>query len=291
MADNVGYSEGFDATIATDEIGGVHHQKILLEFGPDGTATRVSPASPLPVVDPMLELARGVAGYTIYNKFGGNPSVTSATEEVVWDGGGTSYPWPTTATITHVSTTADDATMRGETIEVQGLDAGWNLVVQTVVLDGTDTTTQVALFTPLLRVFRARVLANVVAAQAINVESSGGGTVYATIQAGNNQTQMALFTIPANMVGYMTQYYAGAIPAAANDPRAVKFRLWTADRENGYEFQLKHFKAATDASTDVTHDFKPYFQIPAKTDIMITAAPSNQDCEVFAGFDLIIGAI
>lgn len=36
------------ATIATDEIGGVHHQKVKVEFGASDSATQVSSSDPLP---------------------------------------------------------------------------------------------------------------------------------------------------------------------------------------------------------------------------------------------------
>ena len=50
MADDViiGIPAG-SATIASDEIGGINHQKVKVEFGPDGTATEVSATTPMPV--------------------------------------------------------------------------------------------------------------------------------------------------------------------------------------------------------------------------------------------------
>jgi hypothetical protein len=52
MADNVQLNvpTTSGATIATDDIGGVQHQKVKVEFGGDGVATEVSAADPLPVV-------------------------------------------------------------------------------------------------------------------------------------------------------------------------------------------------------------------------------------------------
>lgn len=49
MTDNLLIKTGADAAVATDEIGGVHHQRIKIQHGADGTATDVSSASPLPV--------------------------------------------------------------------------------------------------------------------------------------------------------------------------------------------------------------------------------------------------
>jgi hypothetical protein len=49
MADNLAYTPGSGATVATDEIGGAHYQRIKLASGADGTAVDVSDAAPLPV--------------------------------------------------------------------------------------------------------------------------------------------------------------------------------------------------------------------------------------------------
>lgn len=51
MADNVLLNSGSGGdTIAADDVGGAKHQYVKVEFGADGTATKVSAADPLPVV-------------------------------------------------------------------------------------------------------------------------------------------------------------------------------------------------------------------------------------------------
>lgn len=50
MADNIGYTPGSGATIALDDISGVLHQRVKVEYGSDGTATEVDATNRLPVV-------------------------------------------------------------------------------------------------------------------------------------------------------------------------------------------------------------------------------------------------
>lgn len=50
MADNIDVTPGTGKTIAADDIGGVLHQQVKIEYGADNTATPVSSANPLPVV-------------------------------------------------------------------------------------------------------------------------------------------------------------------------------------------------------------------------------------------------
>ena len=63
MADNVVLNQPTTsgATIATDDIGGVQHQLIKVEFGIDGVATPVSSADPLPITAASLPLPTGAA--------------------------------------------------------------------------------------------------------------------------------------------------------------------------------------------------------------------------------------
>jgi hypothetical protein len=50
MADNTTLNAGTGGdVVATDDIGGVKHQRVKVEFGADGSASDVSPTNPLPV--------------------------------------------------------------------------------------------------------------------------------------------------------------------------------------------------------------------------------------------------
>jgi hypothetical protein len=50
MADNVAITAGSGTSIATDDIGGAHYQRVKPAFGVDGSAVDVSASNPLPVV-------------------------------------------------------------------------------------------------------------------------------------------------------------------------------------------------------------------------------------------------
>jgi hypothetical protein len=238
--------------------------------------------------DSNLEIARGnIDRLSVVNKFGENTDIADGIIEDVWDGGGT-YPFPTTATITHIKQSVDQATMRGKTIEVQGLNATWDLVTQNVVLDGTLTTTLVALGTPLIRVFRMKVMANVVGTQNIVLVNAGATVTYAQITAGANQTLMAIYTVPRGFTAYITNYYYDYVRDAIKDPDSVEFGLWVADRANNYEFQIKHNVGLPKLASGQQHFFKPYFKVTEKSDIKMTALSDGAGANVHAGFDLIL---
>jgi len=49
MADNLSYTAGVGSNVATDDIGGVHYQRVKPAVGADGTAVDVSDANPMPI--------------------------------------------------------------------------------------------------------------------------------------------------------------------------------------------------------------------------------------------------
>ncbi len=66
MADNVVLNSGSGGeTLATDDIGGVQHQRIKIEYGVDGSATDISHTNPLPgilgLVTPTTSYSTSVA--------------------------------------------------------------------------------------------------------------------------------------------------------------------------------------------------------------------------------------
>lgn len=237
-----------------------------------------------------LQVAKGdVPGTSGVNKFGASSSVADGVAEEIWDGA-TAYTWPTTASITHIWSAVDSATTRGVVVEVQGLDASWALVVQNVTTDAADSTTEVALTTPLIRVFRMKVLDASAMDQILRVGPTGKATHQAQIGIGNNQTLMAIYTVPLGKTAYITNYYASIIGEAgppATIPDYVLFRLWNRDNTNGYAPQLKHeLGMVLVGNSQISHEYDPYLSIPEKTDIWLEATPDGDDAYVSAGFDI-----
>lgn len=252
-----------------------------------GSGTLTDPYITIPS-DLNLAIPMGmVDGYSSVNKFGANVDITANTQEDIWDGGGT-YPFPSTAVITSISQTADQAAMRGQNIEVQGLDSNWDLVVQTATLDASNTTTVVTLTTPLIRVFRAKVMANIVSTSPVRIHNAAETVDYAIITPENNQTLMAIYTVPNGYTAYITSYNASNINTATKTAKSTEIKLWTADRDNGYEFQLKHADGIPQEGAGIVKEFKPFLKVNQKNDIKITGTPIDQDGHVHAGFDLIL---
>jgi len=240
--------------------------------------------------DFALQLARGqIYNHSSINKFGRNATVASGATETIWDGSSL-YTFPTdTTTMTHIRAAVDSATTQGAVIELQGLNSDWELVTQTKALDGTNSTTEVELDTALIRCFRMKVLDASVMDQNIWLGDDDFvvAAAKAIIVAGNNQTQMAMYTVPAGYSAYMTSYYARELPVTGNAATSLNVKLWAKDNANGYAPQLKHTIGLAVGGKE-QHFFSPYLAFGEKTDIYTTLTTVGGTSDITSGFDLII---
>ena len=192
--------------------------------------------------------------------------------------------------MTSMSQTTNQAAMVGKTIELQGLDASWDRVTQTKALHGSDTTGVITLDTPMIRCFRMKVLANVVSDQPIRCHNAAENQDYAIIGSGNNQTLMAISTVPNGYTGLLTNYYTTVNPGVGA-PTTLDSKLWFRDNEGGYAKQIKHslgVNADVDAYGYFRHHFEPFIEISEKSDVFITVSPSGASVDVSAGFDMYV---
>lgn len=244
----------------------------------------------------VQESAASTVGQSVVHKFGQAIDFDISDGAVtVWDGANDAginqmdYVWSTSAVITQLTSSSASDT---EPIEVQGLDSDYALVIQTVTLTGQ---TIASLTTPLIRVFRLKNvgtsdLVGTVYCHETGTVSSGVPTdlskVKAVITLGNNQTLMALYTIPAGTTAYMKRWYisqansSGGFFATAG---IVGIRLWA--RPFGEVFQLKDTAATRD---DYAHPYDDPLVFDEKTDIYLEVNTSVDGSSVSGGFDFVL---
>lgn len=233
-----------------------------------------------------LDIPRGTySQVSSINKFGRNSAVAIGVQEEIWDGSA-AYSYPATALITSLSQTTDQAALRGGLINVQGLDEDWNQVTQIATLDATLTTNVVTLATPLIRCFRALVMSSTAIDSPVRIHNAAETVDYAIIGVGNNQTLMAIYTVPAGKTAFMTNYYAHVNPGTNLDPTSNPIKMWARDNDHSTLALIKHVVGQT--SGGFQHFFSPYQKFTEKTDIYLTATPVGKAADVSAGFDLIL---
>lgn len=227
--------------------------------------------------DLMLEVAAGrIRTMRSLFKSGENPSIAAGAIQTIWDEGGL-YSYPASATAMTISSSSGDDASAGDgarTVRVFGLDENWLWVVQDLTLNGQ---TAVSIPTPLLRVFRAFVLTTGISGGNRGDIYVGSGTVTLGVPANvfarivappplNNQTFMAVFTVPDGWDCHITQIVATTLPAQVQDA-SLNFTLLVRDNEGGEPFQAKYRTGLI--NSPIVRPLRPYLTIPQRADVEI----------------------
>lgn len=224
-----------------------------------------------------------VSGASRVAALGNNPDVDTAAAEDVWSGGGT-YPWMTGATsLEVVSDSANDtgAGTGARTVLVNGLDANYATVAQTVTLDGL---TPVALPTQLYRINSALIMSagsGKVNAGTLTVRNAGGGTTRAVIPVGYGITRQAVYTVPAGKtLAINSQMFC--INRTGGVSRYATFANFIQPSTGFYRMPLE---LSLSERAPYRHDGLPSIIIGEKTDYAFRCTSvSNDNTDVTAAF-------
>ena len=245
-------------------------------------ATSISSVSQRGSTEPFeLQVSRGqIALHETLFKFGFNSAVTNS-EETIWDQGGL-YAYPPSASVMKVSSdnTGDTTTV----VFLEGLDANYEAVSESVTLNGQ---TAVNTTNSYLRVFRARVTSNEPTGNVYigtgTVTTGVPANVYAKITAGENQTLMAVYTVPAGHTLYLTRGTISSGTEIANKYITGRLKV----RPFGEVLQTK--AVVTISNNFIFFDWEAPLKVTEKSDIEACAiASSAADTAISATFEGIL---
>jgi len=254
----------------------------------------VSSISRVGTTEPFyLQVARGQIGYhKAVFKFGFNPDIDDALE-TVWAQGGL-YTYLSSASTLYISSssTADDAAGTGaRTATVSGLDANYDEVSVTVDMDGQNGV-QLGDASNWIRVFRV-----VVETAGSGAENAGilyvgteaapvsgvPANKYATVLVGDNQTTMAIWTVPRGYTAFLLQTDVTVATTQNNKYATVSLVA----RPPGGVFNLKDRFVKSQSS--VHQEYVVPIKFLEKTDIEYRAVgdSAGADIAIAAGMDII----
>ena len=229
--------------------------------------------------------------YTYINKFGENPLITTTTDpEDMWERGGL-YTFSVDADITQVASTDNGDT---QNLIIYGLDENWLESTQVATLTGQ---TPVSLTTPLIRINRMINIGSTdmagTVAMATSAASFASGVpspdsaVRAQINNGNNQSLMAIHTIPADKTCY---FWGGFVNiTSGNFPTPGILVVTLRIRAFGGTFLLSN-KVILGGGGDTTWQRTFPFPgvIPSKADILIRIESVTDDVGISGGFTCLL---
>lgn len=223
-----------------------------------------------------LQVSRGqVPGHYRVHKFGFNPLINNS-EETIWDVGDI-YAYPSSA-VKMTATSTDGANDEDVQVTIQGLDADYNELSETVTIDGGGTAETNGSF---LRVYRAFVTGSQEPSGTINITNTG--TTYARITLGDNQTLMCVWTVPAGYTAYLLQKDVSCLTETNNKFGTIRL----ISRKSGGLFRTHDKIAVQNDHAEITYSTPIPFT--EKTDIEVRAvgSSSNSALHVSAALDIV----
>ena len=206
------------------------------------------------------------------HKFGLNTAVGTSFE-TIWDGNNT-YTYPSsagTATVTSSDTSADN----DGTVEVEGLDANYDVAKETITIGGSAGSTS------FIRVYRVVMkTANTGNANVGVITVTVSSTTVAKIQAGYGQTLMCVYTVPRNHIAYLMQIDIGSSKDLENEIRFI-----TKEISNGNVWNTRAF--ITTRGGFMEKNYVIPVKITEKTDIELIGKASATS-SISGGFELVL---
>jgi hypothetical protein len=224
-----------------------------------------------------LQVARNqITMHSSFCQFGINSAV-GTTFETVWYSGGV-YAYPASASVLKVSSTSANDTSAGtgaRTVLIEGLNASYVPVSETVTLNGQ---TQVDTVNSYLRVNTMTVLTAGSGGAAAGVIYIGTGSatggvpqtsILDAINTSNNESESAVYTVPAGYTGYIYRYIISSMNPEANTATTFRMRI----RPVGGVFGTKTYLSIPGNGIYECDSAFPY-SVPEKSDIEVQAAAS-----------------
>lgn len=206
------------------------------------------------------------------HKFGSNPdvdqSVSITSPETIWDGS-SDFLFPPNAgtSIQMTSTSSSDS----QSIVIEGLDDDFQNQTWEGSLNGVSYVQVPSL--KWSRVFRAYNNGSSSLIGDVNISQVGNpSNIYAKILDGNNQTLMAVYTIPSDCIGYLVRYQATA--HNSQSASGLGYTMHMRVRKFGKVFRTQ---SVTSVSTthEVVQEFPFALALEPKTDILFNLVSAN----------------
>jgi hypothetical protein len=237
-----------------------------------------------------LQVARGqITMHSSFCQFGINATVGTS-NETVWIGSNT-YTFPAAASVLKVSSSSASDAAAGtgaRTVQIQGLNAAYEAVVETVILNGQ---TEVNTTNSYLRVNKMIVLTAGSGGTSVGNIYAGTGTVTAGVpavvvnQTGvlANETESGFYTVPAGYTAFINMWTMSSGNTTADEWTRFTLRI----RPEGGVFGIKaqyHIPASGIYECKAAYPLP----IPEKADLEILAATSDGSASVSTQLQLML---
>ena len=226
---------------------------------------------------PLLDIARGkVRNAEAVHKFGATPEISTSVTATIWDKEDTLYPWSVfDGGAVTLNVDSSDAADVGEQVTIVGLDDDFAPLTEVVTLTTQTNNNTTNQFRRVYRAYMSNTAPNVG-----NISIQSGSTDVAIILAGNSQTLMAVYTVPAGYTGFILT--GDSTVKAGSD-----MTLGMYARYGGVgPFRIGH--QAEVSPNGYQYQFQIPLVVPEKTDIDVRGRANTNNIRATAIFDILL---
>ena len=216
-------------------------------------------------------------GHTALRLFGHNTSVAAALE-TVYHGSNLKTYLAAAERLQVTSTDADDtgAGNGARTLTITGLDTNYDVLVETVTMNGVANVLTDASFLRLTSLIVATAGVTGYNEGSITVSNNADTVVLDTIVVRENKNHSASYTVPAGYTGYITNTFA-----TESSTKGCEFSFWV--RLFGGLWTMQKAVVLLDSSIVMVHQIP--MKLPQRADVEIRAEAILAGAIVTAGFD------
>jgi hypothetical protein len=225
------------------------------------------------------------AGFGQIHKFGAVPAMSQDTNGTIWDENDTIYPWSTigagsTLDVKVVQPNNDNTStdLDGDTVEIQGLDANFNVITETVTISGATATTTNTFY----RVYRAIYADTADVANSKRILIQVSTTTVAKILEGVGQTLMSVYTVPAGFTGYLMR-----LDVTAQGTATGSFKLFVKEFPKP-NFVVKHVAEVNGVGGAYQLEYPIPQSFPEKSDIDARMHTLSNNGRYTCTFDILL---
>lgn len=220
----------------------------------------------------LIALTSANSAYIPILKFAISQSIGADDKEDIWSVGG-DLVYLDAAEQIEFSSSSELDTMQ---VVVSGVDADYDMISETVTLNGLTPVLTTQLF---LRVFRAEIADDSTDVNAGDIDGKASGNTQVSIRATVGKSEMSHLTIPAGYVGLLQ---TGFLSTVGNDGAEVRIERSV----NGGAFKSG---AVINVNEPIQFDISSQPAVyKEKTDIKVTATATNNNVIVTANYAIML---
>lgn len=232
-----------------------------------------------------LDVQRGiVSGISFTNKFGRNQA--TAAGEAIWALSSAYVAPPTAQVMSVVSADTNDAAAGtgARTISITGIDDSYDIVTETLTLNGTTAVLTTNKYWNLHHSYVLTAGSGATAAGNITFTSTAAGTpAMGLILVGYNQTQSTVYMVPRLNTAYINMFELTAQAGASNATIDIGFFK----QEFGGVFRIQNDSLFREANTSyMSKEFGAPLKCEAKSTIMFKVIAQSSAHDVAVDYDL-----